>query len=152
MKPANKVFSVTILLATNFHFFEDRIFVEKVPLSKNPAGADTCLKLSRMTKLKCYLYNIEHGRLSLNGFIEVGIPTTRGSSLWYCSVYCFNSWTAWDTLKKNFISRYEKYYSGRSDFSSNWISYIPRNFDVRPFLQVLFSMVQNTYNEDRDDL
>ena len=42
-------------------------------------------------KIKCYLYSIEHGRLSLNGFIEVGIPTTRGSSLWYCSVYCFNS-------------------------------------------------------------
>ena len=50
------------------------------------------------------IYNIEHGRLSLNGFIEVGMPTTSGSSRWYCSVYAFKSHTACDTWRTKTIN------------------------------------------------
>ena len=87
------------------------ISCNEILLSKKILKSSRCRHLLKTfksgEKMKWNLYSIEHGRLSLNGFIEVGIPTTRGSSLWYCSVYCFNSWTAWDTLNKNFISRHE---------------------------------------------
>ena len=72
------------------HFPYRNSAFEKIVNSKIKQVQTLVKNVSQKIK-ECYLYSIEHGRLSLNGFIEVGIPTTRGSSLWYCSVYCFNS-------------------------------------------------------------
>ena len=73
------------------HFPFRNFAFEKMKILKSSRCRHLLKTFQNVTKMKCYLYSIEHGRLSLNGFIEVGIPTTRGSSLWYCSVYCFNS-------------------------------------------------------------